>query len=266
MRFSLLSRYFSPAFRPIPPYDHRVRFKNMTTETPDGTVLRPSISANVKVNKLQQLLHSDSSNGWEECWKEDLTPWDLGRPTPVLVHLNNTGSLPKGRALVPICGSGRDVVALACAERHVVGLDISDSAIKKAAQLSYGSPNAENFTFFKTDFFTWCPAELFDLIFDYTVKITVGQESKRSPKAGWGAHNAYVSMDNHEGGPPYKVSVADYEEVLRPVGFKATYIAENELAIAPRMGEERISDDGKDPSAYPCYDILSGDITVWCSK
>ncbi|KAL6552094.1 hypothetical protein OROGR_008248 [Orobanche gracilis] len=135
MRFSLLSRYFSPAFRPIPPYDRRVRFKNMTTETPNGTVSRPSISANAKVNKLQQLLHSGSSNGWDECWKEDLTPWDLGRPTPVLVHLNNTGSLPKGRALVPGCGNDGDVVALACAERHVVGLDISDSAIKKATQV-----------------------------------------------------------------------------------------------------------------------------------
>lgn len=33
------------------------------------------------------------------------TPWDLGGPTPLLVHLHSTGSLPIGRALVPGCGS-----------------------------------------------------------------------------------------------------------------------------------------------------------------
>lgn len=34
-----------------------------------------------------------------------MTPWDLGQPTPILVHLHQTGTLPKGRSLVPGCGS-----------------------------------------------------------------------------------------------------------------------------------------------------------------
>ena len=33
-----------------------------------------------------------------------MTPWDLGQPTPFLVHLHQTGALPKGRASVPGCG------------------------------------------------------------------------------------------------------------------------------------------------------------------
>ena len=45
------------------------------------------------------------SDGWERCWEEGLTPWDLGKPTPVLQHLLQTDSLPKGRVLVPGCGS-----------------------------------------------------------------------------------------------------------------------------------------------------------------
>ncbi|KAK6138704.1 hypothetical protein DH2020_027566 [Rehmannia glutinosa] len=249
MRISLLPRYYSPAIQILAPFYQRIRFKNMTTEKPYEPTSRSPISANPKVNEFHQVFYSDSStNGWDKCWEEGLTPWDLGSPTPVLVHLHNTGSLPKGRALVPGCGSGHDVVAIACAERHVVGLDISDNAIKKATELSSGSPNAEHFTFLKTDFFTWCPDELFDLIVDYTVFLCLQPELRSMwarkisdlLKPDGELIALMYPIDNHEGGPPYKVSIADYEEVLHPVGFKATYIVDNELAIAPRMGREKL--------------------------
>ncbi|KAG2728290.1 hypothetical protein I3760_01G198600 [Carya illinoinensis] len=170
-------------------------------------------SINPRVDKLQQFVRGDSTGGWQDSWEQGVTPWDLGRPTPVILHLHQTGALPKGRALVPGCGSGYDVVAIACPERHVVGLDISNRAIMKAEELSSSSPNASYFTFLKADFFTWSPTELFDLIIDYTDQV---------------------------GGPPYKVSVSDYEEVLHPMGFKAISIVDNELAIRPRQGREKL--------------------------
>ena len=34
-----------------------------------------------------------------------MSPWDLGQQTTILLHLNQTGALPKGSALVPGCGS-----------------------------------------------------------------------------------------------------------------------------------------------------------------
>ncbi|XP_057527496.1 thiocyanate methyltransferase 1-like isoform X3 [Amaranthus tricolor] len=120
------------------------------------------------VDKLHAFLHSNPTDGWERCWEEGLTPWDLGKPTPVLQHLLQTDSLPKGRVLVPGCGSGHDVVALASPERYVVGLDISEAALQKARELASSSPNANYFSFLQVDFFTWQPTELFDLIFDYT--------------------------------------------------------------------------------------------------
>ncbi|GFS38681.1 S-adenosyl-L-methionine-dependent methyltransferases superfamily protein [Actinidia rufa] len=95
-----------------------------------------TIKSNPGLNKVQELVRSDSSDGWDKCWEQGLTPWDLGQPTPVMVHLHQTGALPKGRALVPGCGSGHDVAAIACPERYVVGVDISDKAIKRAIEVS----------------------------------------------------------------------------------------------------------------------------------
>ncbi|KAL8482709.1 hypothetical protein ACS0TY_025667 [Phlomoides rotata] len=221
----------------------------MATEKPHQAEPKSAITADGKVKKFPQVLHSNSAYGWNKCWEEGTTPWDLGGPTPILVHLHNTGSLPKGRALIPGCGSGHDVVAIACAERHVVGLDVSDNAIKKAIELSSQSPKAEYFTFLKTDFFTWRPEQLFNLIIDYTFFCAIEPElrslwarkvSDLLEPDGELITLMFPQIDDHEGGPPFKVSIADYEEVLHSVGFEATHISENELVIAPRKGREKL--------------------------
>ncbi|KAJ0092926.1 hypothetical protein Patl1_26049 [Pistacia atlantica] len=186
--------------------------------------------------------------GWEKCWEEGATPWDLGKPTPVIVHLRQLGALPKGRALVPGCGTGYDLVAMASPERHVVGLEISDIAINKAKELFSSLPSANYITVLKADFFTWCPTELFDLIFDYTFFCAIEPEMR----SAWAQKiSDFLKLDgelitlmfpisDHVGGPPYKVSVSDYEEVLYPIGFQATSIVDNELAVGPRRVCENI--------------------------
>ncbi|XP_074340077.1 putative thiol methyltransferase 2 isoform X5 [Apium graveolens] len=195
------------------------------------------------VDKLRQIVNSHSADGWEKSWREGVTPWDLGQPTPILLHLLQTGSLPKGRALVPGCGSGHDVIAIASSDRYVVGLDISESAIEIATKLSSSSPSSNHHTFLKTDFFTWQPTELFDLVFDYTFFCAIEPDMR----SAWASRiqnllkpngeliTLMFPISDHVGGPPYKVSVADYEEVLHSVGFRATSIMENELAIGPRQ-------------------------------
>ncbi|KAF3970500.1 hypothetical protein CMV_005804 [Castanea mollissima] len=78
--------------------------------------------------------------------------------------------LSNGQELFP---RGYDVAAIACPELYVVGLDISDIAIKKAVELSSSLPNASCFNFLKADFCTWSPSELFYLILDYTFSCAI---------------------------------------------------------------------------------------------
>ncbi|KAM7465576.1 hypothetical protein LguiB_013138 [Lonicera macranthoides] len=221
-------------------------------------------------------LNSVTRRGWEKCWDEGVTPWDLGQPTPIIVHLHRIGALPRGRDLVPGCGSsfslvhleqsfhvweGHDVVAIACPERYVVGLDISDSAIKTAIELSSSSPNADYLTFLKTDFFNWHPSELFDLIFDYMFFCAIEPDMRSAwasriqdlLKPGGELITLMFPISDHVGGPPYKLSVADYEEVLQLIGFKAISIVENELAIGPR----KLTTDWDRWCATPLTIILS---------
>lgn len=206
------------------------------------------IESNPRVARLQQLVNSSSSGGWEKSWEDGATPWDLGQPTPVILHLHQTGALPKGRTLVPGCGSGYDVTAMACPERYVVGLEISETAIKKAEELSSSLPNTDCFSFIKEDFFTWHPTDLFDLIFDYTFFCAIepvlrpawAQRISDLLKPNGELITLMFPIDDHVGGPPYKVSVSDYEEVLHPLGFKAVSIVDNELAIKQRKGREKL--------------------------
>uniref|UniRef100_A0A7N0U779 Thiol methyltransferase 2 n=1 Tax=Kalanchoe fedtschenkoi TaxID=63787 RepID=A0A7N0U779_KALFE len=214
---------------------------NSKTSGGGGNSLKPD-------SKLEQIIHENASHGWEKSWELGVTPWDLRKPTPVILHLHQTGALPKGRALIPGCGSGYDVAAISCSERFVVGLDISENCINRAKELHHPSPKAENFMFVKADFFSWKSNELFDLIFDYTFFCAI----EPCMRSAWADKiNELLKPDgelitlifpisDHEGGPPYRVSVTDYEKVLNPMGFEAYYIEDNELAIGARKGREKL--------------------------
>ncbi|KAJ3708234.1 hypothetical protein LUZ61_011939 [Rhynchospora tenuis] len=179
------------------------------------------------------LLSADTSDGWEKTWEEGNIPWDLGKPTPIVIHL------------------GYDVVALAGPERYVVGLDMSGTAIKKAKELAASSPNRECFSFLNEDFFNWNPSELFDLMFDYTFfcALEPALRSDWAKKVGEilkpeGELITLIWVIDQNGGPPFKNNVSEYvifalryEEVLFPLGFKQIYIEDNELAVKPRKKE-----------------------------
>ncbi|XP_078181717.1 putative thiol methyltransferase 2 [Carex rostrata] len=213
------------------------------TDTSTGERYRDP-SSNPKVSQLREVIGStDPTDAWEKSWEEGIIPWDLGKPTPIVTHLVQAQSLPKGRVLVPGCGTGYDVVALAGPERYVVGLDISDTAIKKAKELSASSPNKEYFSFLVADFFNWNPSEPFNLIFDYTAIFLVNTTCLfyvLLNKINVFFFSYLYQITGQKEGPPFNNDVSDYEEVLNPLGFKKISIEDNELAVKPRKGREKL--------------------------
>ncbi len=78
-----------------------------------------------------QHLEEDDMSDWEERYKTGDMPWEKGSPHPELIALLR--KLPiRGRVLVPGCGYGHDVRAIAATADEVVGLDIAPSAIEGA--------------------------------------------------------------------------------------------------------------------------------------
>ncbi|KAJ3678123.1 hypothetical protein LUZ60_001926 [Juncus effusus] len=203
-------------------------------------------SSDPQLGKMMTCADSSDINGWEKCWEEGTTPWDLGQVTPLVANLIQSETVPIGRVLVPGCGAY--IMALAGPDRYVVGLDISETGIKKAKEWSCSSLNKEYFAFLVGDFFNWKSEEAFDLIFDYTFFCAIDP----SLRSDWAKRiDELLKLDGElitlifvisgqEEGPPYDNNLADYEEVLNPLGFKAISIEDNELSVEQRKESEKL--------------------------
>jgi methyl halide transferase len=117
-----------------------------------------------------------SNEGWDAAWRKGVTPWETGKPSPFLARLleDKTGALdtplPRGRALVPGCGSGSDAIAFSKAGWDSTGLDLSETAITlcKERETREGLDSSLRLQFLVGDFFSFQSSGPFDVIFDYT--------------------------------------------------------------------------------------------------
>ena len=106
---------------------------------------------------------------WQEAWREGRTGWDAGRAAPALVDWIERSRGRTGRALVPGCGAGYDVAALARAGWKTTGLDLAEGAAERFAQVrAEAQLGPERARVELADFFAWSPGERFDMAWDYT--------------------------------------------------------------------------------------------------
>lgn len=83
---------------------------------------------------------------WDQLYHEQHTPWDKGVAAPPLLEwMEKNPGLIQGTVLVPGCGTGHDVRAIAASNPSltVVGLDLSPKAIELAS--AYPSVGSESY-------------------------------------------------------------------------------------------------------------------------
>jgi SAM-dependent methyltransferase len=161
---------------------------------------------------------------WEDHYRRGETPWDKGAPSPGLVDFLGTEPV-RGRVLVPGCGVGHDVRALAATAEEVVGIDIAPSAV--AAAQAFPPVSKERYEL--ADLFALPPhlRGSFDWVWEHTCFCAI-QPAQRAAYveavAGAlrpGGHLLAVfyldpGNDSPDEGPPFEVSVAELDCLFAP--------------------------------------------------
>jgi SAM-dependent methyltransferase len=183
---------------------------------------------------------------WDACYRQRETPWDKAAPAPELPHSLAEGHL-SGRVLVPGCGRGHDVRAIAGAGgREVVGLDLSPTAVREAEEM--GVPASVQFV--EGDLFSLPPSMqgAFDWVWEHTCFCAIKPELR--PKYVNAMHSvlrpdgyllALFFLDPGTGGaddgPPFGVSRLELNAL-----FDHAFVLESEwnprAAYSGREGRE----------------------------
>jgi methyl halide transferase len=161
---------------------------------------------------------------WEAQYQMKETPWEKGAPSPGLMDFLAV-EMVSGRVLVPGCGFGNDVRALAATADEVVGLDLAASAV--AAARSIPSVGGEHYV--QGDFFA-LSAEMrgaFDWVFEHTCFCAIDPAQRPAyVEAAAGALKPGGKLlaifyldpgnDSPDEGPPFEVSVAELDRLFLP--------------------------------------------------
>ena len=186
---------------------------------------------------------------WQSAWRAGRTPWDAGTSPPALRKLLERGVVPSGRVLVPGCGTGYDLAALAHADREVVGIDVSEEA-RDAFTAAHGSLPGE-VVYEVADFFAYRSPAGFDFVWDYTFFCALDPERrptwadamKRLVKPnGVLATLLFPYEDPVSGreGPPWPVNATMVERLLGS-SFEVLEVREEEETHPGREGKERLA-------------------------
>lgn len=107
---------------------------------------------------------------WQSKFEANATPWDRGGPGPQLLSWMRDGTLSTGpglrRVVVPGCGNGHEVEALARAGLEVTGVDYAPAAVARgrARLAAAGLPG----TVEQADVLAWAPPAPVDAVYEQT--------------------------------------------------------------------------------------------------
>jgi hypothetical protein len=167
---------------------------------------------------------------WNEFYKIGEVPWEKGAAAPPLLSWMARHSALTGDVMVPGCGFGHDVRAIAVAspDARVVGLDVAPLAVAQAKKY----PQVGNESYLCADLFRLPTALVgaFDWVFEHTCfcAISPGQRADyvhavATALRGSGQVLGIFFLDPWdpgeappEGGPPFGVSTKELDELFLP--------------------------------------------------
>lgn len=123
--------------------------------------------------------HRWGMTDWEQRYQAGDTPWEKGMPAPPLLELLELRPLEiwkGGPVLVPGCGTGHDVRALAARGLQVTGVDLAESAVR----LARGHGPVGNEVYEKGDFLSpeWAAGRSFGAIWEHTCFCAIDPERR----------------------------------------------------------------------------------------
>lgn len=104
---------------------------------------------------------------WQQRFESGSTPWDRGAPNPQLLQWIGDGSIaPRDHVVVPGCGRGWEVLALAERGIRVTGLDYAPAAVAACEGLL--RERGLEATLRQADVLDWAPVEPVDVVYEQT--------------------------------------------------------------------------------------------------
>ncbi len=180
---------------------------------------------------------------WEERWREDNTPWDLGGVTPALDAWCKENPIRDQDILVPGCGRGHDAHYMSKRGARVVALDISPEALETARR-AYPDSRVQwqvgDVTAVRTE-------NSYDLVWEYTcfcalepsMREPYFQGLARSLKPG-GTYQGLVfhKVPDPENGPPFQIEPDAFHRLLGNHFEPAEFEADTIRSVKSRRGSE----------------------------
>lgn len=168
-----------------------------------------------------------SADEWSQRYVTGDAPWDMRQVSPPLVAFFKEGILPRGRrVVVPGCGSGYEIAALARAGYEATGVDYAPQAVAAAQAIIAGINGASVACVDLLDPRAVATLGAFDWAFDQTFFCAI-DPSRRGDYATalallvrpggelWALSMRTLKPD----GPPFDSTPDEFVALLRPAGF-----------------------------------------------
>jgi hypothetical protein len=180
---------------------------------------------------------------WEDRYRSGNTPWDLGSPSPSLVHLLEQHTTPADRILIPGAGHAYEAQWLhRNGYEHVYVCDWAATAIQRFAQHFPEFPGehllVQNFfdLELEVDFML---EQTFFCALDPSLRSNYVQKTHQLLSPGGQVGGLLFGVEMPGDGPPYGGSKEEYLDLFSN-HFEIIQLKISPFSIAPRAGSELI--------------------------